>query len=52
METRDHDCGDNLMKHMKALLPTYMLPQTIHFLDRFPLNVNNKIDRKKIAQMV
>lgn len=52
VETRDHDCGDNLMKHMKALLPTYMLPQTIHFLDRFPLNVNNKIDRKKIAQMV
>lgn len=52
VETRDHNCGDSLMKHMKALLPTYMLPQTIHFLDRFPLNVNNKIDRKKIAQMV
>ena len=31
-------------------IPMYMFPKMITFVDEFPLNVNGKIDRSKLAQ--
>ena len=37
-----------ILKHLKSSLPFYMLPKKIVKLDKFPINVNGKIDRKQI----
>ena len=31
-------------------VPSYMLPRTVHFLDRFPMTANGKVDRRKLAE--
>jgi len=36
----------------KNSLPPYMVPSKIFFLEEFPLNINGKIDRKKLANFV
>jgi D-alanine--poly(phosphoribitol) ligase subunit 1 len=35
-----------------ALLPAYMLPRKFYFLTTFPMTVNGKADRKKLAEMI
>ncbi len=37
---------------LKMLLPRYMLPAKIVFLDSFPLNANGKTDEKQLAAML
>jgi amino acid adenylation domain-containing protein len=39
-----------LRNHLKASLPTYMIPSSFVFLDRFPLTPNGKVDRKALAR--
>ncbi|MBF0540423.1 MAG: amino acid adenylation domain-containing protein [Nitrospirae bacterium] len=36
----------------RKLLPNYMIPKKIIFLDALPLNVNGKTDKKKLIQML
>ncbi len=31
-------------------VPSYMLPRTVRFLDRFPMTANGKVDRRKLAE--
>jgi D-alanine--poly(phosphoribitol) ligase subunit 1 len=31
-------------------VPSYMLPRTVRFLDRFPMTANGKVDRLKLAE--
>ena len=31
-------------------LPAYMLPRKFHFMDKFPMTVNGKADRRKLAE--
>ena len=31
-------------------LPAYMLPRKFYFLDAFPMTLNGKIDRRKLAE--
>jgi D-alanine--poly(phosphoribitol) ligase subunit 1 len=38
-----------LLRELATLLPAYMLPRNVHFLDRFPLTANGKTDRKALA---
>ena len=38
----------NLLKYLKTKMPNYMIPTKLIFLTKFPLNSNQKIDRKEI----
>lgn len=37
-----------LLLILKQKLPIYMVPKQIHLIEKFPLNVNGKIDRKSL----
>jgi acyl-coenzyme A synthetase/AMP-(fatty) acid ligase len=39
-----------LKKKLKRSIPSYMVPKKILSMDRLPLNVNGKIDRKALKQ--
>jgi D-alanine--poly(phosphoribitol) ligase subunit 1 len=41
-----------LRRQLGALLPAYMLPRKFYFLTTFPMTVNGKADRKKLAEMI
>jgi D-alanine--poly(phosphoribitol) ligase subunit 1 len=40
----------NIKNELKKLVPSYMVPKKIVLLDKFPLNTNGKIDRKKLME--
>lgn len=42
---------DELENYMKSKFPPYMIPREIIFLDELPLNVNGKIDRRKLCKL-
>lgn len=44
--------SDELQAFMRRFLPVYMLPAEIHRLDTFPQNMNNKTDRRRIAELI
>lgn len=37
-----------LMNDLSKLIPNYMIPERIEFLDKMPLNTNNKIDKHRL----
>ncbi len=39
-----------LIDYLAARLPDYMVPATIDFVDRIPLNENGKLDRRRLRQ--
>lgn len=41
-----------LHEFLKEKLPRYMLPNQIHCTPQFPVTNSNKVDRKKIAQLI
>lgn len=41
-----------IKKGLKQRVPAYMVPRKIIVLEAFPLNVNGKIDRKKLAELL
>lgn len=41
-----------LVAYMKSKMPTYMIPQDITFLEKFPVNNSDKIDRPKIKALI
>lgn len=43
--------GDLLLSHLRAGLPSYMVPVQAHPLDRLPQNVNGKVDRAYLREL-
>jgi len=39
-----------IKNELKKFLPSYMIPSRIHYVDYFPLNINGKIDKKKLIK--
>lgn len=52
VESADTSTEQGLMERVKKKLPVYMVPAKIHYRHKFPLNVNNKIDRKKLKEEI
>lgn len=48
----DEENSESLESYLRQFLPAYMLPQRIFFIKQFPQNVNNKIDRKAIREVI
>lgn len=42
--------GIEIKKELKEKVPSYMVPRKIVILDQFPMNINGKIDRKKLTE--
>lgn len=49
IEGKEFDTND-VIDYIKSKLPPYEVPTKVMFFDRFPLNNNGKLDRKKIAE--
>lgn len=45
------DAKNDLIKYLQKKLPYYMIPNSIIFLDKFPLSLNGKVDTKKLRQL-
>jgi amino acid adenylation domain-containing protein len=43
---------EDILHHCSATLPDYMVPETIHLIDEYPLNPNGKIDRRALASLL
>ncbi len=49
----DYEYNTKYIKEkLKNALPNYMLPQRVIYLKDFPLNINGKIDRIKLKEMI
>ncbi|MGN0143537.1 MAG: D-alanine--poly(phosphoribitol) ligase subunit DltA [Clostridium sp.] len=42
--------GIAIKKELQRLIPSYMVPRNIKIINKFPVNVNGKIDRKKLLE--
>ena len=51
IEGEETDTMD-LVSYMKQKMPSYMIPQDIRFLPKFPVNNSDKIDRPKIKAII
>ena len=49
-ELSDLKIGIAIKKELKEKIPSYMIPRKIVILEKFPMNINGKIDRKKLAE--
>ena len=43
---------DEILDFLRVKLPTYMIPRGIHFVKDMPLNINGKIDRKALSNIL
>jgi D-alanine--poly(phosphoribitol) ligase subunit 1 len=50
LEEREFKIGLLIKDQLKAWLPEYMIPRKIVIRDSFPMTVNGKVDRKKLAE--
>lgn len=47
----DRDAG-RILQHCRHVLPEYMIPSRIYFLEHLPLNVHGKTDRLKLREFL
>ncbi|MEI6122229.1 MAG: AMP-binding protein [Bacteroidota bacterium] len=43
---------DDLLVYLKSKLPPYMIPNAIKTIPSFPLNINGKVDRKSLKELI
>ena len=43
---------NEILESLKALLPSYMIPQQFIFLEHFPLNNSGKLDKKNLSEHI
>ena len=48
----DFEISLTLRQMLGARLPAYMIPRKFHFLAAFPMTVNGKADRRKLAELL
>ncbi|MFV2096414.1 amino acid adenylation domain-containing protein [Micromonospora sp. LOL_014] len=46
----ERPCRDALQTHLESHLPPYMIPRWLSWMSTLPLNLNGKVDRKRLAQ--
>lgn len=51
IESEEFDIEPTL-QYMRTKMPSYMIPTRIEFVPEFPLNVNGKIDRNKLKELL
>ena len=51
IEAKEFDTKD-LLDYMRSKMPSYMIPSKILFVPVFPLNGNEKVDRKELAKLI
>ena len=42
----------SIKDELYKFLPNYMIPKKINFLKEFPMNINGKVDRKKLKEII
>lgn len=42
----------SLLQKLSEILPPYMVPKKIHYMNQFPLNVNGKVDKKMLKSIL
>lgn len=47
----DYEIANGLRTQLAERLPAHMIPRRIRFLDTFPMTVNGKADRRKLAEL-
>jgi acyl-CoA synthetase (AMP-forming)/AMP-acid ligase II len=47
----DRDSG-RILQYCRQVLPDYMIPSAIYFLEALPLNVHGKTDRLKLRELI
>ncbi len=52
VETDSADDDALLLAHLRQFLPGYMIPAEIYHIYPFPQNASNKIDRKKVGEII
>ena len=50
-ETKDKLSEDNISSYLATKLPDYMIPTAIVYLDKLPLTLNGKLDRKALPDL-
>lgn len=48
----EYDSVERLRQKASRTLPDYMVPSKFHFIDKIPVNVNGKYDRKKLLAIL
>jgi len=48
----EYENVERLRQKVSRTLPDYMVPSKFHFMDKIPINVNGKYDRKKLLAML
>lgn len=43
---------EKVLNYLKGKVPSYMIPHSVYYFKQFPLNVNGKIDRRKLKEVI
>lgn len=49
---KESESADSLIKFLRSQMPSYMIPTKVVFIDRFPLNNNDKLDRTILKSLI